>query len=282
MIINVAVPTRGKPAYVADYPYETARNARLKTTRVVIGFDDDDNSTPVVQPHRNMQISVAQREDSLGAKFNRCARQYPADMYVLSMDDVAIATPGWDEIIAERAALFKDGIGYVYFGREINGERLPSMMAVTRRVVDLIGFCPEYFPFWFNNVWIDEVANLIGGYGRRVLPAEIDVRYPRGTLPEPPRRDVRFWGQFVDTSRPLRLAQAETLIEAMDDGPTAKAILRATMAAKCVEFARWNAPLCDPGIAARMVRVTEPLDGRHARLQAKASAVVASLTERAA
>lgn len=281
MIINVAVPTRGKPAYVAEFPLETIRSARMPATRVVIGYDDDDPQ-PAYHAHPQIINSTAQREDSLGAKFNRCAGHYPADLYVLSMDDVAISTPGWDEILAAQASLFRDGIGYVYFGREINGERLPSMMAVTRRVVDLIGFCPEYFPFWFNNVWIDEVANLVGGYGRRVLPAAIDVRYPSGTLPEPPRRDVRFWGQFLDASRPLRLAQADKLIDAMDDGPTAKAILRATMAAKCDEFARWNAPLCDPGIAARMVRVTEPLDGRHARLQAKANAVIASLTERAA
>jgi len=282
MRINVCVPTRGKPEYIQDFVWETARNATLTETRVILGMDADDHWDSKRNPNRtptNVTLSIEPREDSLGAKYNRCARAYDADLYVMSMDDVAISTKGWDEILVRHAALFKDGIGYLYFGKEMHGERLPSMIAVTRKIVDLIGFCPEFFPFWWNNTWVDEVATLIGGYGRRALGVPIETRYPQGELPEPPRRDVTFWAQFFDLTRPLRIAQAGTLIEAMDDGPTAKAILQATMRPKLRELAVWNSNLRDPDWGDAMTKVTEPRDARHQRLMDRARAEVEKLAK---
>lgn len=273
MKINVCVPTRGKKQYLAEYLGETLRNIAMPDTLAIVGCDSDDELPPL-RPSRHMVLSVEPREDSLGAKYNRCARAYDADLYVLSMDDVAISTKGWDEILAKYAAFFKDGIGYLYIGREIHGERLPSMLAVTRRVVDLIGFCPEYFPFWWNNTWIDEIATLV----QRIVPVPIETRYPLGVLPEPPRRDVNFWAQFFDETRPMRVEQAYTLIQAMDDGPTAKALLMAMMRPRMRQLALINSNLRDPEWQKAMEKVTEPRDARHQRLMDKARAAVEKIS----
>lgn len=277
--INVCIPTRSKLCYVNEFPADTAKNARLPGTKIVIGFDHDDPVHPSpmnsLYDRPSIIVSTAQREDSLGAKYNRCARAYDADWYVLSMDDVAISTPGWDEVLAKHAALFKDGIGWLYFGREVNGERTPAMIAVSRKVVDTIGFCPEIFPFWFNNLWIDEVATLCGGYGQRVLPLPIAVRYPEGALPEPPRRDVKFWAEIFDLTRPQRIAQAAKLMMLADNGPTTRAVLQAQMTPKCKQFAQ--SCLRDPAFADAMVKVTEPRDARHERLRQAALAMVNEL-----
>lgn len=283
--INVCVPTRSKLAYLGEYVAETARNALLPGTKVVVGFDFDDplQATPSAPLFDNPKIirSTAPREDSLGAKYNRCAKAYDADIYVLAVDDVAIATKGWDEALAKSFELFKDGIGYVYFGKEKNGEALPAMMAVSRKVVDTVGFCPEIFPFWFNNSWINEVACLIGGYGQRVLASPIQVRYPEGELPEPPRRDVSFWAKVFDLTRPQRVQQALKLIEATDHGPTAKAVLKATMKARAHELSFMHAGLMRPDVGEAMVRVTEEFDARHKRLRDNALRLVNGFAEAA-
>lgn len=285
MRINCCIPTRNKNRYVVEFVNETARRARLPDTKIVLGYDDDDwqlQGVPLKFGPRNIDMSIAPREDSLGAKYNRCARHYDADLYVMCVDDVSISTPGWDERLAEAASLFKDGIGYLYFGTEKNGEFLPPMMAVTRRVVDLVGFCPEYFPFWFNNMWNHEVAAAIGGIGQRIVGVPIEVRYPEGAMHEPPRRDVNFWAQFFDNSRPLRVAQAARLIEAMDDGPTAKAMLKAMMMPRLKQAATLNTLLRDPSFAESMVRVEDALDARHERLKAQARKTVDLLNQKAA
>jgi hypothetical protein len=284
MKINVCVPTRGKDRYVLEYPMETIRNATLPGTRVVLGYDADDAAPSRAQAPADERViySVAPREDALGAKYNRCARAYDADLYVLSMDDVSIATPGWDAILARYAAVFKDGIGYLYMGREINGERLPSMIAVTRKVVDLIGFCQEYTPFWWCNTWMDEVATFIGGHGRRIIELPIKTRYPEGELPEPPRRDVNFWANFFDLTRPMRMQQAARLIEAMDDGATGKAVLQAMMRPRARELAVLNSNLREPEWGVAMEKRTEPRDPRHQRLVDQANETVRGLMSEAA
>lgn len=286
MRISVCVPTRAKTAYIGEYPVETAKNCTLPDTRIVLGFDHDDPLRPQggapLFDNPRIIVSVEQREDALGAKYNRCARAYDADLYVMSMDDVSISTKGWDEVLAKHAGLFKDGIGYLYIGREANGEYLPSMIAVTRKVVDLIGFCPEFFPFWWNNMWVNEVATLIGGSGHRIIGVPVETRYPKGPLPEPPRRDVNFWAQFFDHTRTMRVEQAMKLIEAMDDGPTAKAVLKAAMRPRLQELAVLNSRLRDPDFAQSMVRVTEPRDPRHQRLIDRANETVRTLMSEAA
>lgn len=286
MKINVCVPTRSKNVYLGEFPVETASRAVLPGTRVVLGFDHDDPLRPQASApifdHPRILGSVAPREDSLGEKYNRCARAYEADLYIMSMDDASISTPGWDEILAKHLGLFKDGIGYLYIGREPNGEYLPSMIAVTRRVVELVGFCPEFFPFWWNNMWVNEVATLIGGVGHRIVGVPLETRYPSGPLPEPARRDVSFWAAFFDHTRAMRVDQANKLISEMDDGPTAKAVLKAIMRPRLQELALLNSRLRDPDFAKSMVRVTEDLDPRHARLRAQATAIMDQLTTKAA
>jgi hypothetical protein len=264
MRINVCTPTRGKPDRLAEFVSESIRNSVLDTTRFVIGIDDDDtDSLSLAADHDKIIISVAPREDALGAKYNRCAKAYDADIYVMGLDDVAISTPGWDEKLAEAASVFPDGIGCVYFGKEPHGESLPSMQAATKRLVDLMGFfVVPHFPFWWGNTSLDEIAHMIG----RVVEVDIETRYPT-TFDKPQRRDILFWAKFFDDTRPWREKIAERVLREIR-----KPLMQA--------FEQRNSRLRDPRFAQAVERdlsADVPLDSRHARLRQQAEAIVSSL-----
>lgn len=259
MRINLCTPTRGKPDQLREFVSETLANAVLDQTRIVIGFDgDDDTSTEAYWIGLDKVIvSVAPREDALGAKYNRCAAAYDADLYVMGLDDVAISTKGWDAKLIAASNVFHDGIGLVYFGKEPHGESLPSMMAATKRLVDLMGyFVVPYFPFWWGNTWLDEIGHMIG---RIVQADDIETRYPT-EFDKPQRRDILFWAEFFDRTRHMREGIADRII---------KEIRKPMLAA----FEHRNACLRNPDFAGRIeanLSSETPSDPRHERLKRQA------------
>lgn len=283
MRINLCTPTRGKRDSVLNFVGESISHSVLDSTRVVLGFDDDIPEACLVISDK-IAISMAKREDSLGAKYNRCADYYPADLYIMGVDDVAIATPGWDRILAETAEVFTDGIGFIYFGKEPHGEDFPSMIVVTERAVDLIGFfCPPYFPFWWNNTWIDEIAQLCGRIVDLRLTDGIITRYPKdGEWHEPARRDIIFWAEFFDVTRPLRIETAQRIIAASDTPDWRKRQMRDWQPQLLAWLLKRNSSLRDPVYAEWVAKVKAPLDARHLRLRVNALRLLESLEQKAA
>lgn len=257
MKINVCTPTRGKPDHLREFVTESIANSVLDEMRFVIGLDDDDpHHLEALKAVSGQKVihSIAGREDALGAKYNRCAKAYDADIYVMGLDDVAIKTPGWDAMLVAAAGVFPDGIGCVYFGKEPHGESLPSMQAATKRLVELMGFfVVPHYPFWWGNTSLDEIAHMIG---RIVVAEDIETRYPT-TFDKPQRRDIAFWGEFFDKTRPWREQIAEKVLREIR-----KPLLK--------QFELRNSRVRDPVYAATVERELSadvPLDDRHQRLK---------------
>ena len=281
MRINVCIPTRSKPEYLAEYMAITQDAAALPTTRFIVAADADDVRLPEYEHVCNrpgVHLSVAAREDALGQKFNRCVSEERADIYVMAVDDVAIATRGWDEILANEAALFPDGIVNMQFGVEPHGEYIPGFQAITHRMVELQGdFAAPYFPFWWHNTWAYEIAELAG----RRWPVQIAAQYPKvGEFPSAPRRDIGLWAAFFDEMRVVRAAAADRIIEACDNPPWRTAELaRARPVLMAMQLQR-NALLRDPKFCERLEKdasLPDPLDARHARLRNKAADALSAL-----
>ncbi len=278
MKVNLCIPTRGKTASLMKYVIMDIENSVLDDTRITIGIDDDDQDSVKLRPnHPKMVISVNEREDALGAKYNRCAADSPADIYVMGLDDVGIKTKGWDAILVDAASHFTDGIGAVYFGKEPHGEALPSMIAVTKRFVELQGFfCPPYFPFWWNNTWVDEVAMMAG----RVIRANIETAYP-DEFPTPERRDIQYWQHLFDATFALREKAADRMLEASDDPIWRQNALREARYLMVAGMEVRGACLRDPNFVAQLgeqpVSMFQPLDLRYQRLRKQASELLNSL-----
>ena len=272
MKINVCIPTRNKAEYLPKFVPMGLEHSVLPDTRFVIGCDEDDetvlDSLAKLPKSDKIIVSRAPREDALGAKYNRVAAAYDADIYVMAVDDVGINTPGWDKLLVETSRLFTDGIGVIGFGVD-PGCYVPQFLALTRRYVELNGFfMPPYFPFWWHNTWTYEVSELTG----RMLPCPIQIVYPQA-LPPAPRRDIGFWAKFFDETRPLRAEVADRIMAETNDQPWFKHLQLKARPFVLDQQLKRGAVLRDPNFVLAVETqesLPEALDERHKRLKEQA------------
>lgn len=295
MKINVCVPTRGKQEFLLKYLPMSIKNSALEDTRFVVGFDSDDPTwkecVEAMQKwpehlRRKVIVSEEPREDSLGAKYNRCAAVYDADVYVISMDDVGIVTKGWDEMLSSPASQCR-GVGLFGMGKDGN-EPYPSMIAATKGFVELMGgkLVNPYFPgYWWCNTWLDEIGHMTGRYA--LLP-DIETKYPE-RMPATYKNHLAFWAWFFDITRLLRAGIAQSIIEAVGTPLENKRHLVNIRPDLFKEFEGRNAALRDPVRAKSILHLDNPGtlyvpevnpafdDERHQRLIMQALRVVESM-----
>lgn len=280
MTVALCLPSRGRPELLRACIHNAMKNSEVETTRIVVGLDTDDHDSlhlvELLKDQPKIQVSVCERENSLGEKYNRCAAMVPADVYVLWSDDVCFASKGWDTKIIEMACMYDDSIGAVYFG-EIPGVFQPGI-AVTDEFVKHMGFLsPPFFPFWWQDTWIDEISAMTG----RILRADISVacsqglqKQSRGVL------EIDFWAKVFDDTRPMRIKAANSIIDAGHDKLWRKIQLRQNIPQVASALAQRNSILRDPFHARRLEKhysFDAPADERYYRLKAAAENMMASL-----
>jgi len=270
--IILTVPTRGRPDLVVQTVWSLLENAALATTRIVVGLDSDE---PVIHlPEEfpatgRLTFITALREDSLGAKYNRCAAVFPkGDVFVLGCDDAAF-DEGWDEKILAAAQSFSDGIGTVFFGAD--PQVLQPGIAITRGQVERQGyFMTDLFPFWWHDTWADEIARMTGRF--KDIGTSIKCEFTGPLKASRGCRDVEFWARLFDETRHLRWETAAKI------GGITAAEARELFAM----FERRNSKLRDPLEAKRIEKLYSfdaPDDERYRRIKAKAEKMMMELAE---
>lgn len=275
MTVSLCIASRGRPELLVQAVWDALDKTERSDTKIVVALDSDD---PKGSPHGMPEdpriiISIGEREDSLGAKYNRCASIAPADLYVLWSDDIKFKEHGWDEQLFKAEQSFQDNIGVVYFGS------LPNVfqpgMAVTHKFMEAVGFfCPPYFPYWWHDTWIDEVGSLSG----RIIHAYINVAVlqdlkgkSRGV------REIEFWAKFFDETRQMRVDAALKIISQSTDHDWRKQQLKDQMSnvIKALEYR--NSALRDPLHAKRLesyYSFDAPADERYLRIKAQAKMIL--------
>jgi hypothetical protein len=218
LAINLA--TRGRPQMLLATLAWTFDNIRCPETVFMVSGDDDDEATVAIVPAiealgraKNIRliVSIAPREDTIGAKWNRILAAAPdADVYLPMCDDGAHVTPGFDARILAAASRWPDGIGVVF--NYLENLSFTSIQAVTRRFAELLGgpagpkIYVEHFPYWFVDHWLSDIAEMID----RVAFAHVrmDCRQP-GTQE---MRDPAFWATFYDACHLRRRRLANDII----------------------------------------------------------------------
>lgn len=276
--VVVCVASRGRPELLHRTVEATLANATRPDTIVSVALDDDDAESVAAARAWDLgprvRLSVAPREDSLGAKYNRAAEISPGDLYVIATDDAEIATPGFDDRLAAAAATLPGRLGVVYFGTMCIPSALPAAFAVTRRFVEAVGYLlAPHFPTWWHDTWMDEIARMSG----TIAHADVAIRYPDDAEARRSRgvRDVRFWAKFFEATRPLRVQAAlAVLADPVFGGQR-----------ELAPAASYNLPLLDREHAAhieRNVAFDAPELARYSRIKLAAGAMLRQLQERAA
>lgn len=197
-----------------DTVEEALSNLRLSSTRIMISVDDDDALTiralNRLPDDARLVPCVRKREDALGEKYNRVLFM-PATLYTHMSDYAPCTTPGFDAYMLEAASLWPDGIGVV-FSNPVN-HSFAGIYGVTKGLADKLGwFFPPYFPYWFVDHWIDDIARLIG----RISHAAVTIDTPGGKPGTQELRELPFWTRVFDAGRYFRRRQAANIITSPD------------------------------------------------------------------
>lgn len=216
LAINLA--TRGRPELACSTAQRTLSNIQNPETSFMISVDEDDIETynalkKIYSDHNEFPaISFSSREDSLGAKFNRVLYCFPdADIYMIACDDGPHITPGFDNKILSAAKLIPDR--YFVVTNHLENMNFSSIQAVSRGFIDKMDnkLWPEYFPYWFGDHWIMDVARMCG---RLVF---VDIYTDHSNVPATQgRRDEDFWSEVYVRLAPERERQARSIILAQD------------------------------------------------------------------
>jgi hypothetical protein len=217
--IALCIASRGYPGQLCETLYRTLRASALPATRAVVGLDEDDPTLTEAQTlidaldDKRIILSIAPREDAIGAVYNRCAARVEADLYLNGADDGRIVTPGWDAIISREAGIFPDDIGMIGLGvLPFPSSILPAVEATTRGLIKKMGyFIQDYTPFWWMDNWLYEIAAMIG----RTHYIPMDVEFV-GPLRTRGLRDILYWASFFDEMRVHRRAIAESILASPD------------------------------------------------------------------
>jgi hypothetical protein len=159
--LAILVPTRGRPNNLARLQHAFTETCEA-ATRLVALVDDDDPELPAYQaladqlrgePFFRLEIGPRLR---LGPTLNVAGPKWAARSSVVGFmgDDHVPRTAGWDTHYA--AELVQLGTGLVYGNDLIQGEALPTQVAMTSDIVLATGCMvpPGAVHLWLDNAWL--------------------------------------------------------------------------------------------------------------------------------
>jgi len=270
MSLTAILATRGRPHLLLPTIEQTLKNIVRPDTKLVVAIDHDDHATiDVVATLRDTRIvpSVMQREDTLGEKYNARVPVCPADVYLVMVDYAPMMTPGFDSLLLQAANLWPDKIGIIY-GNRLPNLSFPEINAVTHKLVDIMGgIYPPYWPYWFVDHWLDDIAKMINRW--TVAPIWHDGTKRPGTQE---MREPAFWASLYDDLAILRHRQAEEIMSHMCDEPWRKDANRRTW---CLTDQR--SAMINDNVRAHIRANDLPHDQRYARVKAQATAMLQHL-----
>ena len=281
--IAVCIASRGNPRLLFETLHSVLRQCALPETKAIVGLDEDDptlaDALILIEALGNERIilSIAAREDSIGAVYNRCAAACDADLYINGADDFKIITPRWDGLLVQAANIFPDGIGMLGFGQMPWQSILPGCAATTRGLIEKMGyFVQDFTPYWWMDLWLYEIATMIGRNYH--VPIDVEMVGPMRTRG---LRDFAYWVTFVHTMRAHRRAIAESILSSPDFLVSAerRQELLQSLDEVCAWLGSGFALAIDPANVARveMGAYDAPEDDRYRRIKDRSAAVLQDL-----
>jgi hypothetical protein len=219
--ISILLATRGRPELLAQAIESISRTTAQKEKTILwVYVDEDDQPTRQAIDAGKMPKSglpthwhIGPRTPGLGethqSMWNASGRA--SEVYMIASDKSRFDTLNWDEVIRAKFAEHPDGVLLAY-AHDPNTADQATYPILGWGWLDALGyFFPGYFPFWFDDKWVDEIGRMAGRYVK--LPIVIAPIAGRGLTQR--MRGMPFWVRFFQLTLVERKDAARKLIAAM-------------------------------------------------------------------
>ena len=173
-MICVAIPTRGRPQFIATL-LQTAHHTATNFSEVVVKYylNDDDPSLRAYKKELNkmydiygdsVQWEIGPDQNTVHS-WNMLCESTQADYYILAGDEVKFKTAGWDDKIKETKQQYPDGVFCIsaFDGRPNRAEaEMCTTPIVTKEWREALGY------FWSPFLWHWHVDHYTGDLARAV------------------------------------------------------------------------------------------------------------------
>lgn len=171
-LISILVPSRGRPDWLGKTMITAVQTAtHASRIEFVVRLDEDDPRVDdyFKPPFRGVEYLIGPRA-LLSQCWNECAQAAKGEILMHCGDDLTFDTPGWDAHVRQAFDLVPDKILFAY-GNDLgpHGETFGTHGFLHRRWVETVGyFVPPLFSSDWNDVWLNEVAKMVGRH--KLLP----------------------------------------------------------------------------------------------------------------
>lgn len=216
--ISILLATRGRPHFLARlFDSIVATASAPERLDVWLYADADDEPTLAFvrdeAPKRypfGVHAVCGPRTLTNGEMYNalRAANTSGAGLFMFSSDKIAFKTQGWDDVVRQAYAQFPDRILFAFVRDSVNNGQFGAFGFLSAEWANTTGrVMTEYFPYWFDDTWINHVAAFVGRIW--VVDVEVEIEQARtGRM-----QNLCFWQRFYHALREERIAEAEALRE---------------------------------------------------------------------
>jgi len=173
-MISVIAPVRARTQMLATMLASLEQTAEQQVEVVLrCDYDDDEmiaylrrrgwHQPMVFGPRLNGYASVPRF-------INEAARLATGDLILVVNDDAVFETPGWDVMLEQEAAKFRDGV-FLFGVRTLNEGNFP-FTCVSRKFVDALGFVVDE-RLIYTDVWARDVLQRFD----RVKMVEVSIKH---------------------------------------------------------------------------------------------------------
>jgi len=216
--ISILFPTRNRTHYLDNLFDSLEQNTGKKElVDLWIYVDHDDRATidyleSGIKEKYTFAIHyvVGDRTVSQGEMSNILREKCTSNpgIYGIGGDKLLYITPEWDKLVREEFNKYPDRIAFVSVIDSHHGKHFGAYGFLSAQWLNQTGqFLNEDFPAWGGDLWINQVASIIG---RNIqLDIEIGLQGGKGTTAR--LRNWLFWKRFFNDTLMERVEEAESL-----------------------------------------------------------------------
>lgn len=131
-------------------------------------------------------------------------------IYLPFVDDYAMQTPCWDDILRSTFDQFPDRIGLAHIPDTNNDHDDVTILALSAEWLNAVGYVlTEYFVTWYDDIWLGEISKMVG----RIIKVPIVVEASGGRGNSPRLRNLKFWNHFYMNLLDERIDAANRIYE---------------------------------------------------------------------